>query len=560
VLASAALAAAALAQQPLRLLDRIEAPLLYVALDAASAEAGFEAAPGSVRKLLADPAFDRLFGAVGEPGRARTLVRGVLAKAAGEIELAMTGIAPSGGQPLLVLRARLHDREAARLRGLLDGTADGGADRGLLARQHRRLGPHQTYAFASDSAADGSGPDRIGKTMEVAVVDDDLVVANDGTAMHELLAPADRRTTAVLDRLVLATDPRFRGLRQRLPASPGSLFVYCDWLRLGQRVRQADGGIASFLLAWSGLGSARAVMASLSAAEAGAGAFSGTVLLDFDRAQDAAPARDAARAGSFVDGADVVDGWFAAAQGVPARSLLAELPGGGLGGLVVAVDLSEIAARSRRGASFLRLFKNSFQLYGLDFDRHVLGRLGSRGAVQLLFKPGADGNAAEVVSVYALRAKTKDAAADLFRDLERAVAQRGFGRLITAKDRRGPDVLEVRHPHDGDPVCVAALDDLLLVAFDDATLVDVHDEHRRAAKARGKRDAAVTTALQAIGGDKVTGLFDLDLQPLLDGLATPAASGEPLAPNGIPRRHTGYLDLQPRDGGVVVRVRVLSSR
>lgn len=581
--------------------------MLYVSLEGGAVEvdgagAGGDPAarpvPGPVHQLLADPAFDTLFGGAQDAGagkvlassatRALTLVRGVLGRSSGDLELVLTGVVPSAGQPLLVLRARLRKDDRERLRGVLDG-----AD---LAEPHRVLGGQKTWSLRANDRAAVAGP---GELVELALVGDDLLVANDSTAMEELLAPVDQRTSATSKRLVLSADPRFTSLRKRVQVPAGSLLVYGDWLRLGQRLQaatQKESGagseLPSFLLEWSGLGSARSVMASLSGV---GGDFTGTLLLDFDHAERGpewrtmpprpdrgghrdgpehrgGPDRGAPERGApdreFRGESSPIDGWLAAAQSVPARSLLPELPGGGLGGLVLAVDLADIAKRSPGGIGMLHMLRDSFDDYGLDFDRNVLSRLGSRGTVQLLFRRGDDA-ATEVVSVYSVRAKSKKAANELFQDLRRAVEQGGFGKLVSSKERKGPEVLvlSTRHKdHAERAICVALYEDSVLVAFDDETLVQVHEEYKRVGRQRGKRDAAVSAAVQAIGGGNIAGLFDLDLAPLFERIAAALSS----SPNGetssridlsrIPKRHIGYLDLQPRDGGVVLQIRVLSSQ
>jgi hypothetical protein len=578
--------AASLPAQGLRLLDRIEAPMLYLSLGAAAdsptpagTRPGNAAArpAGPVQQLLADPAFDALLGrsgGIGEgaAGRAFALVRGVLARSPGELELALTGVVPAGGQPLLVLRAQLQNGEAARLQGLLDEPS--------LAQSHRELGGRRTWSLRP--AAGEAAPARAGELVELALVGDDLLVANDTTAMEELLAPAPR-TAAPGQRLVLAADPRFTSLRARLQVPAGSLLVYGDWLRLSQRLQTSGEGVPSFLLAWSGLGSARTVMATV----AGFGDdFTGTLLFDFDRPEAALAGRDGRRdrAGrrpghdgqgrsplpgerDHDDGPpDLIDGWFASALSVPARTLVPELPGAGLGGLVLAIDLADVANRSHGGRRMLHELRESFEELGLDFERNVMGRLGTRGTVQMLVREPSAGVPAEVVSVYAVRAKSRKAAGDLFTDLRRAAEQRGHGRLLAGKETKGPDVLQLDGARHFATTFVAVHEETVLLAFDVATLVQVHDEYKRAGKQRGRRDATVAAAVQRIGGDNVSGLFDLDLAPLLAHLASAlstSADGRSTASvdlSRIPSRHIGYLAMQPREGGVVLRVCVLSSQ
>ena len=511
--------------------------MLYVSLEGGAGEGGAadgapkaDAAgrpvPGPVHQLLADPAFDALFGAsttanagtvpAGSASRALTLVRGVLGRSSGDLELVLTGVVPSAGQPLLVLRARLRKDDRERLQGVLQG-----AD---LAQPHRVLGGEKTWSLRTNDRAAVAGP---GELVELALVGDDLLVANDSTAMEELLAPVDQRTSASTTRLVLSADPRFTSLRKRVQVPAGSLLVYGDWLRLGQRLqaatqKEAGAGseLPSFLLEWSGLGSARSVMASLSGV---GGDFTGTLLLDFDHAERApewrrmppGPDRGGPDRGGRRDGPDhrggpdreprgdisPIDGWLAAAQSVPARTLLPELPGGGLGGLVLAVDLADIAKRSPGGIGMLRMLRDSFADYGLDFDRNVLSRLGSRGTVQLLFRR-ADDATTEVVSVYSVRARSKKAANDLFQDLRRAVEQGGFGTLITNKDRKGPEVLllsRARPSHAESTIGVALYEDSVLVAFDDETLVQVHEEYKRTARVIGASTFMSARILSTVG-------------------------------------------------------------
>ncbi|MBL8725207.1 MAG: hypothetical protein JNK49_14250 [Planctomycetes bacterium] len=584
LLALAAFAAAAPAQG-LRLVDRIEAPLLYLALDAAAlhASAANPGAPASgtnptssapnrsqpgdrstVQTLLADPALARLLGSSApnsSTGRALALVRGLLARSPGEIEIALTSVLPANGQPLLVCRVHLQSAEAERLQGLLAGPD--------LAHPHRSLGGRATWTLRSAEGLRPSGP---GEQVELALLGSDLLLANDGTAMEELLVPPEPRTSAT-PRLVLANDPRFLSLRKRLDVPAGSLLVYGDWLRLGQRLQAKTEGIAGAALEWSGLGSAKSVMASISGL---GGAFTGTLLLDFDQRERARPepprpgreGREGRpfepRDGMRPHGAEAtpIDGWFAAAQPAAARTLLPDLPVGGFGGLVLAVDFADVARHSHRGRELRFELHEAFDRFGLDFERNVIARLGARGTVQLLFRNSEDGVLPEVVAVYAVRAKGKKAAADLFADLRRASEQRGNGRMASGRDKRGIDVLELRSRDRDAPTCIAVHEDQVLFAYDADSLAVVADEWRRAGRSRQKRDATVAAAVASIGGEQVAGLFDVDLGAWLE-----RAFGGGAAERGterpdfsrIPKRHVGYLDLQPRDGGVVLRVCVLSS-
>lgn len=597
LLAPILVASAVVAQGPAtragtsKLVDCVEAPLLYLSLTAGAAD---RPAPKAVQQLLADPAFDTLIGnRDGSPstlpadatGRALALVRGVVARSSGDLEIALTGVLPgvggAKGQPLLVLRARLQPAESSRLQGLLAGPVAEGAQ--ALAAPRRRIGDLQTYDLLG---ADGSVEAGVGRTVEVALVGTDLVIANDATAMEELLAP-DRRTSAT--RRVLSSEPRFQRLREQVPAQPGSLLVYGDWNRLGQRLqldgRAAEGadndamaaGVPSFLLRWSGIGSARGVMLSLAGDD---NDFTGTMLLDFDREEERGfapppprpngrhgdgPRPDGPRGdGPRGPGPEVrngIDGWLACTQSVPAKTLVRDLPGGGLGGIVLAVDLQDLALRSRRGGELLHRLRESFDRQGVDFERKVLSRLGARGTAQLLFGKRGEDAVAEIASVYAIRATSKKAAEELFDDLRRAAELNGLGRLVQGRERRGAEILELQPRDARSATCIAVVDDAVLIAFDSATIDEFVEVQKRASRTRSKPDGAVAAAVQKIGGENVAGLFDLDFSPWFEHLASVLANrGVPVDLTRIPRRHIGYLDLQPRDGGLVLRVRVLSSR
>lgn len=561
VTAAPAQSAAATVPGAPRLVDSIEAPILYLTLGSQTRDltrepdAGAGAQRRTVQRLLADPAFDAILGG-GAARRATTsstqalgLVRGVLARSSGEIEIALTGVVPGLGQPLLVLRAQLSADEAERMRGVIADPKAG------LAAQHRVLDGRQTYAMLG---ADGREPDGPGQQVELALVGHDLVVANDATAMEELLA-RDKRTAAT--RQVLSSDSRFVRLQRRLDVPAGSLVVYGDWQRLGKRLQTEAGdgalGVPSFVLRWSGLGAARGVMASLSGDESD---FTGTVLLEFDGA-GAGEARQRPRRGDLG-----IDGWFASALSIPAKTLVRDLPGGGLGGLVLAIDLPDIARRSHRGAELLHHLRDSFKTFGLDFERNVLSRLGARSTAQLLFRPGV-GNAPTVTdSIYAVAAKSRKAAGDLFTDLRRAAEQNGMGRLLDGRSRRSVEILELRPHADSAATYVAIHEGSVLVAFDPATIDDCIVEFRKAAKQSTKRDAAVSKVIKEIGGNDVTGLFDLDFTPWFDRIARLlAARNTAIDLSGIPRRHIGYLDLQSvenakGEGSLVLRICVLSSR
>ncbi|MGK0155089.1 MAG: hypothetical protein ACI9SE_002049 [Neolewinella sp.] len=543
-----------------KLIDCIEAPYAYVALEGKGKHSS------TVQKLLSDPSLDAIFGgdddaaAQSSSRQSLSLVRSMLRRGASELELAMTGIVARKGQPLLVLRARLRRDAANALRLSLEGAAS-------VAVRSRKLGGHQTYTMPSSSSTRRRGA---GDIVEIALVGNDLVVANDSSAMREVLVPLPNRTGVEPTRKVLSADPRFNALRKRLDVPAGSLLAYGDWQRLGRRLESYLGGVPAQLLNSSGLGSARAVMMTLAPAKQD---FAATLLLDFEFGSDRS-SNGRSKNGRSKTG---IDGWFAATEPVPAKTLLRELPRSGLGGMVLSVDLAAVASSCSRSACMVWDLRDAYSTFGLSYERNVLARLASRGTVQLHFDPastnpagtgpvgngeaqaGGDIAVASISPVYSVRAKSRTAAEDLFSDMRRVITKTEFGEFLTVKDAKGKRLADVIHLHGKKGqlsayVCVS--DDTVLLAEDQDTLVQVHQELRRN-KPRSRRDQRAGKAIKAIGGDRVAGLFDLDLEPLFQRI-TSALHGVDLA--SLPKRHIGYLDTDSQVDGAVVRIRVLSSK
>ena len=560
LLRAAALAAtAAVSAQAPRLVDSVEAPLAYMSMEVAPAPAaaGARSQPGPVQKLLADPALGVLLGGSDAAGatRALALVRGLLMRNSGEVEIALTGVVPDGGQPLLVLRARLLQSESKRLREVLQA--------GDLAAPGRQFGSRQTYRLRDSANRDAANRDGIGHEVELALLGDDLVVGNDTLVFATLLDPATpTAVTAATPKKGLAADPHYQALCTQSKVGAGALRIYVDWPRLGQRVRSSLDGLPGALLRSSGLGSARGVMLTV---EGSGSAFAAKLLLDLPMSERGG--HESGRSGHTHGAAPEPDalselaGWLAAVQPVAPRTLVNELPGGGLGGLVLSVDLARMLARSHSGEHLLFDLEHAFDDYGLDFQRNVLSRLGGQGTVQLQIAR-SERAAAELRSVYTLRTKGRNAAVDLLGDVRRATEAAGIGRIVPMRERR-LELLEIRGagPH-ASIVYVAAHEDDLLLSADAESLAAAIDDMRSAGKARTRRDQIVGNAVQALGSDRVAGLFDVDLAPLFTQLANAvAASGGPrLDLSQQPKRHVGSLDVKRNDDGVIVRVSVISSR
>jgi hypothetical protein len=81
----------------------------------------------------------------------------------------------------------------------------------------------------------------------------------------------------------------------------------------------------------------------------------------------------------------------------------------------------------------------------------------------------------------------------------------------------------------------------------------------RGNRARLRREQAAAVA--AAGGKEIAGLFDLDLEPLFEQIA--AALGKAAINvdfSQLPKRHSGFVDLQRGSAGSVVRVSVTAAR
>lgn len=573
LLATLLAAPMAMAQGNLRLVDHIEAPLLYLSLEAVPPTAGGDGAAGPVHALLADPALASLLGddqnGSSSLGRALVLVRGVVARSAGDLELAITSVIPADGQPLLVLRARLQPGASARLGELLAGPD--------LATPQRRLGGVQTWKLRGGEAAPG-------REVELAVVGDDLVVANDIAALGDLLEPKQRTTTA--SPKVLAADPRFVAMQAQLTPGPGSLLVYGDWQRLGRRFAEWTDGLPEALLGASGLDDARAVMASVVGSEQGFGI---TMLVDLDRAPAEPHGGERGPTGAGGPPSCDIDGWLDAVRAVPARTLVTAMPDGGVGSVVLALDVETLATRSHKGARLLEDIAFAFNERGLDFQKKVLDRLGSVGAVQVVF--GGEAANRDGAAALVLRTKSRRAALDLFDDLRRTVVGEDMGQFKPAAERGGLDLLEVRpdrsrrggrppegrggrppegrggrrgEGRDGEPFTVhlAVLDDALLLASGPETLLAVHQERIRAQRSRTRRQDSLLRTLAGFGSAPIAGIVDLDLRPLLAEVAS-RLSGPDRAPvdfSRFPLRHSGTIEVAPRGDGTTLRIRLTAPR
>lgn len=526
----------------IRLRDCIESPMAFVSIDAAAPAAAGANSPLAAllaTAMLENEALQGLLGS-GAAASAFSFVRGVLARASGEIEVALVGVLPSGvagggrDLPLVVVRTRLSPADAARLRTVLADPA--------VARPLRVLHGHATYEIAGREPAVAAGP---GLQIEATVVGDDLIVANSAAGIDAALdrRAGDRRTDAAPRGL--AADPRYVRLMQRLRPAPGALVAFADWRRLGRRLTglAGPGGTA---LGWSGLGDADAMVAAIAAApgEAGAAtpartpfALQSTVLL------------------SFPAGA-AINGWLGMVAGAPARQLLDDLSGGGLGGCVFAVEPTRLIEAAQPAAGFGKRVSGACGDCGLDLDR-IVRRLGRRGALQLVLL--GDG-LATAIPAFAIETQNRRDAGDIVDEVARALGER------LAAGQGGSSHVELGGP---ERLRLAAVDDLLVFAPDAAAFPALASARRERARARAQVEADVSAALRAFATDRgarVGGLVHLDLAEILapgprsavGGDGEGRSGGTVAAPRGLPVRHAGLLAVETGAEGAIVRLHLLS--
>lgn len=530
-----------------RLRDSIAAPMAYAVVDAAAGQGadGRNALLDLVSSLAA------LGDAKGPARESFALVSGLLARSAGEVELAVLGVLPSGsdpdapGTPLVVLRTELQPADAERMERVFADAA--------VARPERRVHGVQTFALVR-----GDEPPEPGQHVEVALRGRQLFVANHARGLEEALD-----TTTGANRRTLASDPRYQKLAGALAADPSAMLVFADVQRCGPRLPMLA-GLSGSLLRWSGLGDAEAMVASVALQRAEA--------RDKQPKDDRDPA-DALRAQVLVSMPTLapLDGWLGFVASAPMRQMVDALPSGGLGGFVFAVEpervVSALAQADRRDPGpghphphdhdhdhdrgrphgFAPSLDRACRDGGIDLEK-TLNRLGKHGAMQMVMLPGPQ---QELASVLALQAQSKKAAADLVTEFAAALRRDG------AAMSRFSAELDVRAFGADGPMHLGASDDWLVFAQRPDAIAALQAAQRDRARSRAQASAAVQRAVRAFpeaAADRHGGVFLLDLRSVV---RDDAASNLTL-----PAIHAGIVDVasQADGGSSLVCLRVLSTR
>lgn len=540
--------------------DSLASPMAYVAIDASAGGENGEANP--LLSVLLSPALG-----TAESG-SFALVRGLLARARGQVELALLSVLPSSidpdaaGTPLVVLRTQLAEAERERMQQLFSDPR--------IARPERTVHGQATFGLVPSENATAR------RQIEVALVGRDLVVSNFARGLEEALD----RGTASASRC-LRDDPRFQRLVGELKPGPGALLVFADWPRCAPRLASLQ-GVPGALLAWSGLGGADAVAAAVMpqplerrGSERAERAFRSQILLSMP---SSAP----------------VDGWLSTVSGTSARQMLDDVPVGGLGGMVLSVEPGRLVhamaapggpdhphsprhphepggdrrpGRDERPvppAGFGPRLVGGCELHGLDLER-IVQRLGDRGSMQMLLVAAGR----ELAPAFALQAKSKKAASDIVQEIGRAL--RPDGKKPEGKAQEPVDLRDLDgHGH----MKLAAVDDWLVFAQDREAIDALAAARRDRAKARPQLDAAVQRAVRTLVGDRSDrhgGLVHLDLRAWFDHLGLSSegsnrAVGADRAARidvdlGLPCSHTGFVDVEAESEGrpALVRLHLLST-
>jgi len=541
-----------------RLRECLAGPIAYAAFDAQACRG----TDGRSAVLDLISSLSLLDGATGGAAEAAVLVHSLIGRAAGEVEVAILGVMPSGisaeaaGTPLVVLRTQLSESDARRLEMLFADAA--------VARPERVLAGQKTYVLvnSSEPSASPSMP------VEVAVRGRELLVSNYARGLDEAMASG----TAASQRC-LATDPRYVRLTSELQPDPQSMQVFADVPRCGAHIQRFV-GLAGSVLRWSGLSEADALAATVAPHRG-------------DR-RPAEQAADALRSQIVVAmPKGELDGWLGAVANAPVRQLAGEVPSGGMGGFVFAVDparvvralsLEQGASRrhehddhdrdhphdgrrphsdrddeheKRGGRGFAQRIDHSCHERGVDL-RHVLQGLGRHGSMQLVM---LNDGSRELASVFALQAQSKKAATEIAGVFAAALRKDG------EPAPRASSSIDLRSLGSDDPLHLAPVGEWLVFAQRTEAIAAMQAAQRERVRSRAQVDAVLARATRAFAGstgDEHGGIFHLDLREVA---TKSAAAANPAAEAGFPAIHVGIVDVEAAaDGSSLVRLRVLSTR
>jgi hypothetical protein len=463
---------------------------------------GQDAGSRLLRRLVADPqlgaclagsdAQDPLLAAV-------VVLQDVLARSTGEVELALTALQPrtTGCMPLVLFRSRLDAELRERVQALIA--------RGAVVRPGRELEGRQIHELALPAAGTEQPLDQVGRTVELLLDGDDLLLSNSTTAMADWVRGAGSQPPA---------EPPSTG--------PAAATLFVDWARIAPRLAGRTNAapwpptFGELLLGWSGLASARDATVTFQPSDRGL--------------------RVAVRIGLGTDRRPA--GWLAGATPADPAAISADMPAaldqGGtrsIASIAIALDPKSLfrpppGPRSGRLHSMCDRLAGDLGRLGLDFDAQVLARLGPRAGVQLAVVAGKG----SLRPMFLLQARTPRAAQQLLADLHLRLERLSMvvaHPVAAAKGVSTPvgtlhggaasstELLHARVPGLGE-VHLAAIGSQL-VCSPDAELITA----LRAAGPAGERAVPAGVLRELPAGERV-GVIALDLRPLARGDEAPA--------------------------------------
>lgn len=510
-----------LSAQSIRLESKLERPYLYIAQRAP------EKGGQGVLSVLENSALLSAMGLaprdtrdVNEVGTGRALLQSVqqllsrLSVSSEASEIALVGFVPLGNQrrPLVVFHCELRPAGAKEMRTMLASNK--------LARPSRKVHGRQVFKLLGLGAESAS--------VEVVIVNRDLLVSNDERSMGRLLDP---RTTASGG---FAREQRYQRLRSKLLVPPGSLLVYADWQALRPRLGGLLGAAPSWLMWYSGIQEPEQLMFVARPAPSKSGQKPGLItsfVLRHSSDSYRAPKSGAKKgsetsAGSSRLSAWRPDGWLDLLRGGKTGQLLAALPKCGLAGVVSRFDYRSLL-RSHRGKRMRSLQARIFH-QGHHHDIHlrdqILRRLDEVGAVQLMLV-GDNQAPLQTRFAFTMHAKTATKARDIWSVIHDAYVATGEATQVSlGAGRKALRFGEARLADGGaDALFFAAIDDNLVLAYGAEVIRRVADmTHRqRPSASLRRRNSALASRLQRLGVGRqqsIDGLFALDLRSLADRL------------------------------------------
>ena len=467
--------------------DRVQAPTLYVSVEADFAQRLLDLWPASApARLLPAEARDRVSDAeLGLLGRVCQLCDGALE------------VAYDAGQRELLLHCVLPEAARRRVQALLD---DGDVLRRVEGTAGQDTAGHAMYSLAEGAIADAPA-------LFLALVDRHLCMATGPGALTRLLREAPPRGRALTD------DADFRDFSRRVEADRPALTLFGSFGTLSEAFAHAF-GVTLPGLDISGFDDATSLLLSVRTRSEGL-------------AMSVLVRRKSASA---------IDGWLAVADRAQVGTLLAELPPAGIASLTLAVDpkaLRKLDAGPVLGLLSKRVH-GGCETLGLNLEQQILTKLKGVAALQVLVNEAGR----PLGSAYLAKLKTERDAQRIYADCRRVLTARSTSRAVP--HQHGEELILPTLGPLADGSRFGIVRDNLVLGTTRGVVEQI------AALDRGAETSSlvdlkwVPAALRALPAaartNQVAGILVVDLSPLLaDSSRDDAAL----------RRHAGVLRVQP---------------